>query len=85
MDADIRFNDDCTREFCILIVRDELRTPNFHHNLILLFYVKEVGINLRTNQKFQTEDSSIEDHLVCFPKENMRIPLTLYAKFPCFQ
>ena len=53
VDSLIRCDDECPIENYILVVRDTLSVPNMDHNLIPSFSMREAGINVRTELKFQ--------------------------------
>ena len=63
----------------MFIVRDYLRVPDMHQNVIPLFSMKEAGVNIKTTPKFQVEDFSIDDHSMCFLKYNLRTLLKLHG------
>lgn len=52
MDTNIRYNDDCTRDNYMIIVRDSLSVDDKDHNLIPLFAMRKIEINLRTVSNF---------------------------------
>ena len=54
------------------------------HNVIPKFIMREEGINVRNNLKFQVEDPSIKDHAAHFSNDNLRITLKLYGIISCF-
>ena len=38
----------------------------------------DVGIDAKSVEKFQVEDSSIDDYSVCFPKDHLRVLIKLH-------
>ena len=84
VDATIIHDNEYAGDICMLIFKDALSVLCMDHKLVLLFIMRDAGINLRTTLKFQREDPAIDDHSVCFPKDNLGILLKLYGMLSCF-
>ena len=63
VDTTIRHNDEQTGDYLVLIARDVLSISATYYTIIPLFIMRQVGVYLRTNSKFQVELSSIEDYI----------------------
>ena len=46
--------------------------------------IMEAGIGINDTPKIQVGDPSVEDHLIYFPEEKSRIPLSLWGVFSYF-
>eukprot|EP00957_Ditylum_brightwellii_P139653 10643161-Ditylum_brightwellii.AAC.1 len=54
------------------------------HNLIPSFMLREAGITVNETPKIHKENPTMDDHVITFRGEGLRIPLGLWGVFSYF-
>ena len=84
VDAAIQYDCPFDGESYILVIQNALHVPSLKNNLVPPFVMREAGIKVYDTPKIQLDEPTIEDHSICFPETEFRIPLSLWGMFSYF-
>ena len=71
-------------ERILCVAQDAIYAPNMDHNLVPPFMLREAGVEVSTTPKCQTKEPDESTHSLYWPKQEIRIPLSLHGIFSYF-
>jgi hypothetical protein len=84
VDAAVRYDCPYDGQAYVFVMRNALHVPPMKNNLVPPFVMREAGITVNATPKVQAIKPTEEDHLMCFPDSDLRIPLSLWGMFSYF-
>eukprot|EP00957_Ditylum_brightwellii_P165080 12568535-Ditylum_brightwellii.AAC.1 len=84
VDAALKYDCPHTNKTYILLVRNALHVSSMDHNVIPPFVLREAGIRVNDTPKIHKVNSTVDDYVITFPGERLRIPLGLWGVFSYF-
>eukprot|EP00957_Ditylum_brightwellii_P037203 2816596-Ditylum_brightwellii.AAC.2 len=84
VDAALKYDYPHTDKRYFLLVRNALHVPSMDHNLLPPFVLREAGIRVNDTPKINKKNHTVDDHVITFPGEGLRISLDLWGVFSYF-
>jgi hypothetical protein len=81
VNAAVRCKFPCNGQMHALVARNALLVLSMRNNLTPPFAMREAGIKVNDTPKMQTTEPTKEDHSMCFPETDFRIPPSPWGMF----